>query len=88
MQLVWASGRALPEALPRLRGIFGDRLRLGPQGPAGFQLVEVGGPSWKVLAFDLAPLGPSVSIDSPIELTEALADIGRNLLELYGSPTR
>jgi predicted DNA-binding transcriptional regulator YafY len=83
MQTVSASGRALPDKLPLLRAIFGDRLRLGPQGPAGFQLVEIVGPSARVLAVDLAGLSGFLVIDSPAEVRDALAAIGRRLVNEY-----
>jgi predicted DNA-binding transcriptional regulator YafY len=83
MQTVSASGRALPDKLPLLRAIFGDRLRLGPQGPAGFQLVEIVGPSARVLAVDLAGLSGFVVIDSPAEVRAALSAIGRGLVDEY-----
>ncbi len=83
MQTVSASGRALPDKLPLLRAIFGDRLRLGPHGPSGFQLVEIVGPSALVLAADLAGLGGFVVIDSPAEVRAALLAIGRGLVDEY-----
>jgi predicted DNA-binding transcriptional regulator YafY len=83
MQTVSASGRALPDKLPLLRAIFGDRLRLGPQGPAGFQLVEIAGPSARVLAVDLAGLSGFIVIDSPAEVRAALSAIGRGLVDEY-----
>jgi predicted DNA-binding transcriptional regulator YafY len=83
MQTVSASGRVLTDKLPLLRAIFGDRLRLGPQGPAGFQLVEIVGPSARVLAVDLAGLSGFLVIDSPAEVRSALAAIGRGLVKEY-----
>ena len=83
MQTVSATGRALPGKLPLLRALFGDRLRLGPQGPAGFQLVEIVGPSARVLAADLAGLSGFIVIDSPDEVRAALSAIGRELVDEY-----
>lgn len=83
MQVVSATGRVLPSALPLLRNILGDRLRLGPQGPAGFQLVEILGPSARVLAADLAGLIAVLVIDGPPEVREMLAAIGQSLVSEY-----
>ena len=83
MQTVSATGRAPPDKLPLLRALFGDRLRLGPQGPAGFQLVEIAGPSARVLAVDLAGLSGFLVIDSPAEIRAALLAIGRGLVDEY-----
>ena len=86
MQAVWANGRALTTALPLLRSVLGDRLRLGPQGPAGFQLVEIAGPSARVLAVDLAGLASILVIDGPPEVRDGLAAVGRQLVAEYGAP--
>jgi predicted DNA-binding transcriptional regulator YafY len=83
MQTVSARGRVLPDKLPLLRSIFGDRLRLGPQGPAGFQLVDIVGPSARVLAADLAGLSGFIVIDGPAEVRAALGAIGRGLVDEY-----
>jgi predicted DNA-binding transcriptional regulator YafY len=81
---LWARGLARPICVPWLRGIFGNRLRVGPSRADGRVEVDVGGLEVGRLARDLAQFGNFLEIVDPPEVRRYLAELGRDLTELYG----
>jgi len=81
----WARGTAEPEVVPLMRMMFGNLVRIGPTGDDGRVEVEVGAASVWGLAGELAGLGGRVELSEPPEVMERLADIARELTDLYGS---
>jgi hypothetical protein len=81
--VVWARGWARPFCVPWLRGAFGSRLRVGPGGADGRVTVDLGGQEAGHVARLLAQFGPLVEIVDPPEVRNYLADLGRDLVELY-----
>jgi predicted DNA-binding transcriptional regulator YafY len=81
---VRARGTAAPGTISLLRGILGSRLRIGPTTVDGLVEVEIGGPSLRALAGELAGFGALVEFLDPPELREQLAAIGAELTAAYG----
>ena len=81
----WAHGYADAAILPMLRGTLGPRLRIGPARSDGRIEVEMGGWTDQALATELAGLGRGLLVDDPAEVVDAMARIGRELVEVYGS---
>ena len=81
-----ASARAIVEAetLSLLRFVFGKRLRIGPPGANGKVEVELRSANTRALAGEIAGFGHSVEVLEPEEIREYLAEIGRELGNLYG----
>jgi predicted DNA-binding transcriptional regulator YafY len=81
---VSAHGWAQPFCVPWLRSAFGSRLRVGPAGPDGRVAVDLGGADARRVAGPLAEFGTYVEIVDPPEVRRCLADLGRDLTQLYG----
>ena len=81
---VRARGTVAPGSVSLLRGILGSRLRIGPTTADGRVEVEVGGPSLRALAGELAGFGALVEFVEPPELRGQLAAIAAELTATYG----
>jgi predicted DNA-binding transcriptional regulator YafY len=77
----WAAARVVPW----LRGTFAKRITLAGEAADGRWQFEVGGHSAEALATELAGFGGDVEVLRPEEARAALARIGAELAELYGS---
>lgn len=64
---------------------FGERLRIGTTRPDGRVEIELRGHSLQSMAGELGGYGSGVEVLEPAELRTALAKVGRDLVELYGS---
>lgn len=64
---------------------FGERLRIGTTRPDGRVEIELRGHSLQSMAGELGGYGSGVEVLEPAELRAALARVGRDLVELYGS---
>ena len=73
-----------PERVEVLRWILGSRLDVGGPGPDGVEVV-IRGYSSRSVAGELAGLGSWIHVTSPEEVRIELADVARQLTELYGS---
>jgi predicted DNA-binding transcriptional regulator YafY len=80
---VRARGWARPICVPWLRSAFGNRLRVGPAGADGRVEVDIGGNDVGRVARDLAQFGNFIEIVGPPEVRRYLADLARDLIELY-----
>jgi predicted DNA-binding transcriptional regulator YafY len=80
---VWARGAADPDVVGWLRGVFGNRVRIGPHRPDGRVDVEVGGPDEVHLAAELAGFGARVELFDPAGVRADLARIGVELATTY-----
>jgi predicted DNA-binding transcriptional regulator YafY len=72
-----------PEAVPLLRYLFGNRLRLGPARRDGRVEAQVDGPSTPMLASELAGLGGQLEVVSPPEIRHRLAELAGELQAIY-----
>jgi len=82
---VWARCLANPAVVNPLRWTFGPRLHLGPAEPDGRVSFEAGGAHVAALAGQLAGFGGAVEVLDPPEVVAALARIGAELVDRYGS---
>lgn len=73
------------DSLDTVRWVFGRRVRIGPSDPHGRVEVELGGPSGRALAGEIAGFGEAVEVVEPDEVRKLLAGIGRELGRLYGT---
>lgn len=73
-----------PDHIDVLRWILGSRLDVGGPGPGGVEVV-IRGYSGRSVAGELAGLGSWIHVTSPEEVRLELADVARQLTELYGS---
>jgi predicted DNA-binding transcriptional regulator YafY len=73
-----------PEIVGVLRMVFGTRLGIGGAAGDGRVEVEVRGHSIQSLVAELAGFGSYAEVVEPRELRGALAEVGRELIELYG----
>ena len=80
---VWARGTAVPEILPMLRMVLGNRVRIGPAGPDGRVEVEAGGANARSLAVELAGFGGRLDLVEPAEVCDHLSRIGAELVDRY-----
>lgn len=83
-----ARARAMidPETLSLLRWVFGRRLRIGPPGADGKVEIELRSTTTRALAGEIAGFGKLVEVLEPLEIREHLAEIARELGDLYGLP--
>ncbi|MDP1795231.1 MAG: WYL domain-containing protein [Acidimicrobiales bacterium] len=72
-----------PNQLHIARWIFGTRLRIGPPAVDGRINIEIRGHHVPAVSGEIAGLGAAIRVESPPEVRDALADIGRELIELY-----
>jgi predicted DNA-binding transcriptional regulator YafY len=81
-----ARARAIvePTVLSLLRWVFGRRVRIGPSGASGRVEVELRSASMRALAGEIAGFGGSIEVLEPEEIREYLAQIGRELVDIYG----
>jgi len=83
----WSAVRALgwaePGTVPLLRGLFRERVALGPPGDDGRVAIEVTGPAERALAGELAGLGAGIEIVAPPVVRDHLARIGAELTSTY-----
>ncbi|MEO7398581.1 MAG: WYL domain-containing protein, partial [Ilumatobacteraceae bacterium] len=84
----WARATVDADRLPLLRFIFGSRVRIGAATDDGRVAVEVGSFNAQALAVEVAGLGSSMVVDGPPEVVAELAEIGRQLIRVYGSQSR
>jgi predicted DNA-binding transcriptional regulator YafY len=80
---VWGRGTIAAESVSLLRMMFGNRVRIGTPTTDGRVEVEIGSAHLRALAGELAGLGAMLEIEEPPELRDLLADIGRQLADLY-----
>jgi predicted DNA-binding transcriptional regulator YafY len=73
------------EAVPWVRGMFGRRVTVGDQRNDGRTEATIRTWSVDAAASELAALGTHVEVTEPAEVREALATIGRRLVETYAS---
>jgi predicted DNA-binding transcriptional regulator YafY len=71
------------EAVPWVRGMFGRRATVGDQRNDGRTEATIRTWSVDAAASELAALGTHVEVTEPAEVREALATIGRRLVETY-----
>ena len=76
-----------PARIDLLRAILGTRLDVGGPGPDGVDIV-IRGHSARAVAGELAGVGSWVRVTAPEEVRLELADVGRQLLDAYGTPAR
>lgn len=74
---------APPDMVPWLRGRVDQRLRVGGTGPDGRVEVEIRGYSASSIAAELAGFGDRFEVIDPLEVRDALAQIGGSLVALY-----
>lgn len=72
-----------PSQLHIARWIFGGRLRIGPPTTDGRISIEIRGHHVPAVAGEIAGLGAAINVTSPPEVRDALAEIGRDLVNLY-----
>jgi predicted DNA-binding transcriptional regulator YafY len=72
-----------PHTLSLLRFVFGKRVRIGPLSPNGKVEVELRGGNARALAGEIAGFGHSIEVREPEEVRQHLAEIGRQLGDLY-----
>ncbi|MCU1391937.1 MAG: Helix-turn-helix, type 11 domain protein [Ilumatobacteraceae bacterium] len=80
---VWATASADPSSLWLLRGMFGNRLRIGTTDAEGRVEVELGSNHAKALVGEMAGLGSLLRVHGPDEVIDELARVARELTELY-----
>ncbi|GID94047.1 helix-turn-helix transcriptional regulator [Amorphoplanes digitatis] len=78
-----AGVRARRDALPVLRGVLGERLRVVRELADGWVEIEVAGPSADVLAAQLAGFGARVEVLWPAETRNRLSRLAGELAALY-----
>ncbi|MGN6694730.1 MAG: helix-turn-helix transcriptional regulator [Aquihabitans sp.] len=74
-----------PELVGPLRFALGNRAVIGETTPNGVSLT-LRGHSIRSLAAEISGFGAYLDVHDPPELRQALADIGRELVEQYGTP--
>jgi predicted DNA-binding transcriptional regulator YafY len=72
-----------PGALGRLRARFGTRLTVGAAGADGRMHVELAGPGVGFVAAEVAGFGRRVEVLDPPEVRTRLAELARELAEVY-----
>lgn len=70
--------------MPWMRYVFGPRLGVGAAGEDGRVEAQVRGSHAFAIARDLAGFGAMVEVVEPPEVRAALAELGRDLCDLYG----
>jgi len=80
---IWAHGTVEPKMLWLLRSMLGTRLRIGSTDDNGRIEIEIGSNHARALAGEIGGLGAAVRINGPEEIVAELANIGRELLEMY-----
>jgi predicted DNA-binding transcriptional regulator YafY len=78
-----ASGWVHPAAVGQLRYILGESLRIGPPGDDGWVEVGFRCHSARSLVGQIAGFGAAIKVAEPEEVRQALADLGRELTDLY-----
>jgi predicted DNA-binding transcriptional regulator YafY len=78
-------GLARPDAMELLQRVLGTRLLTGPPAPDGRIEVAVTGPAERAVVGELAGFGAVIEITAPPSAREAIALIGSELAELYGT---
>jgi predicted DNA-binding transcriptional regulator YafY len=81
---VAAQGRLRRDLVPLAGWLLGPRLVLGGPIDDDWVGVEVRGPSVRSLAGELAGFGAGLVVDGPSELRTQLAQVGTELVALYG----
>jgi predicted DNA-binding transcriptional regulator YafY len=74
-----------PDSLRTIAFVMGDRLRVGGAMADEWVEVEVRGHHVRELAAALAGFGGSIDVIEPAELRAELRQLGRELVERYGS---
>jgi hypothetical protein len=80
---IWAHGTVEPKMLWLLRSMLGTRLRIGSTDDGGRIEIEIGSNHARALAGEIGGLGAAVRINGPEEIVAELANIGRELVEMY-----
>lgn len=80
---IWAHGTVEPKMLWLLRSMLGTRLRIGSTDDTGRIEIEIGSNHARALAGEIGGLGAAVRINGPEEIVAELANIGRELVEMY-----
>jgi predicted DNA-binding transcriptional regulator YafY len=75
---------AVPEAVPWLRGAFGNRVAFGGESADGRVEAEIRSWSAHTVTSELAAFGTRVEVVRPGEVRHELARLGSDLTELYG----
>jgi len=80
--------RALVTAqmMPAIRWVFGNRIRIGPPVSDGRVEVELRGASTRSLAGQIAGFAAAIEVLDPKDIRDQLAEIARELADLYPSP--
>jgi predicted DNA-binding transcriptional regulator YafY len=81
---VRARAMVVADRLSLLRWRFGNRVRIRPSGTDGRVEVELRSASTRSLAGDIAGFGGSVEVLEPTVIRDLLAEIARELGQLYG----
>ena len=79
----WADAYADAGIVATLRGVMGDRVRIGPPAPDGRIEVEIAYRTPLSLAWDMAGFGALLEIVEPAETRGHLATIGEQLARVY-----
>ena len=79
-----AFARVEPQAIPWLRTSFGSRLEVGERDEDGRVAIELRSWSAHTVAGELAAFARWVEVVGPPEVRDALADLGSDLVALYG----
>ncbi len=82
-RLLTATGLAEPWTLSVLRHILGNQLEVGDPAQDGRHPVKLSSYSPQVLASQVAGLASGLEVDGPVEVVEALAEIGARLVDRY-----
>jgi predicted DNA-binding transcriptional regulator YafY len=80
---VTATAEVAADAVPHLRGAFGNRATIDDPGDAPTATMVLRGHSAQSLAWDLAGFGSWVRVESPQELRDALRTLGEELVATY-----
>ena len=82
--LIWVRALAVPSVVSSLRWVFGPKLRVGPPAPDGRIAVELASNGERALVGQIAGFGSFVEVLEPEEVRAHLAEVGAQLVRLYG----
>ena len=82
--LIWVRALAVPSAVSSLRWVFGTKLRVGPPSADGRIAIELASNGERALVGQIAGFGSLVEVLEPEEIRENLAEIGAQLVRVYG----
>ena len=82
--LIWVRALAVPSAVSSLRWVFGTKLRVGPPSAEGRIAIELASNGERALVGQIAGFGSLVEVLEPEEIRANLAEIGAQLVHVYG----